>query len=275
MSGAALALWISDGVLAAALSLPVILTLGIVLAWLRRCLHFARNALAAPPRHLPFVVGLLHEVRAQLRIVGWSLVRHGRRLPTPGGEPPVVLIHGLMADGSSMWGLQRALHAVGRSAVAPSLGGALRPITAYAERLARVLAQAEGPVDVVCHSLGGIVLRATLEKHPRLRARVRRVVTVATPHHGSGAARFVPIPEARALVLGGAFITALPSLRALLPDARITTVASRHDCVVYPHTTSRVDGAITHELDDLMHAEMIVDDQAVRLIVDAITAEAP
>ncbi|OGQ23836.1 MAG: hypothetical protein A2138_07340 [Deltaproteobacteria bacterium RBG_16_71_12] len=275
MSGAALALWIALGVVGSAVSLPVILAIGIVLAWLRRVLHFARHAITSPPRRLPFLIALAREVRAQLVIVGWTLARRGRRLPPPGRGPPVVLVHGLMADGTSMWGVQRALHGAGRDTTAPSLGGMLRPIASYAARLERVLSQGEGPVDVVCHSLGGIILRAALERHPRLRARIRRVVTIATPHHGSGAARWLPIPEARALVPGGAFITALPSLRALLPDARITTIASRHDCVVYPHDTSRVDGATTHELDDLMHAELIVDQAVVRLVVDAVTAEGP
>lgn len=273
MSGAALALWIALGVVGAAAGLPVLLTLGVLLAWLRRVLHFARHALSSPPRRLPLLVALAREVRAQLVIVGWTLARRGRRLPPTDAGTPVVLIHGLMADGTSMWALQRALHAAGRGTTAPSLGGMLRPIASYATRLERVLSQREGPVDVVCHSLGGIILRVALERHPRLRARIRRVVTIATPHHGSGAARWLPIPEARALVPGGAFITALPSLRALLPAARITTIASRHDCVVYPHDTSRVEGAVTHELDDLMHADLIVDDAAVRLAVDAVTAE--
>lgn len=268
-------LWIALSVLAAAAALPVVLTLGILLAWLRRLLFFARFGGASPPRRVSLLASVAREVWAQLRIVGWSLARRGRRLTAPGGEPAVVLIHGLMANGTSMWALQRALHAAGRNTSAPHLGGALRPITAYAERLATFLERSSGPVDVVCHSLGGIILRSCLEKHPALRARVRRVVTVASPHHGSGAARWLPIPEARALVPGGAFITALPSLRALLPQAAITTIASHHDCVVYPHTTSRVDGATTHELDDLMHAELVVDERAVGLAVDALTREAP
>lgn len=277
MSAAALALWVALGVAAAIAALPVILTViltvGIVLAWLRRALFFARHGGAQPPRRLPFAVSLLRELWAQLQIVGWSLLRKGQRLPTPGGDPPVVLIHGLMANGTSMWALQRALHAAGRNTGAPHLGGALRPIAAYAERLAAFLERSAGPVDIVCHSLGGIILRACLEKHAELRPRIRRVVTVASPHHGSGAARWLPIPEARALVPGGAFITALPSLRALLPGARITTFASRHDCVVYPHTTSQVDQATNHELDDVMHAELIVDPGVVRRVVDAVIDE--
>ncbi|MCC7112315.1 MAG: alpha/beta fold hydrolase [Deltaproteobacteria bacterium] len=273
MSVGTLALWIALSAAAAVAALPVTLTLGILLAWVRRALFFARHGGGQAPRHLPFTVALVRELWAQLQIVGWSLLRRGRGLPTPGGEPPVVLIHGLMANGTSMWALQRALHAAGRNTSAPHLGGALRPIASYAERLATFLGRSVGPVDVVCHSLGGIILRACLEKHAELRPRIRRVVTVASPHHGSGAARWLPIPEARALVPGGAFITALPSLRALLPTARITTFASRHDCIVYPHTTSRVDNATNHELDDVMHAELIVDKRVVGRVVDALTGE--
>lgn len=273
MSVPLLALWVAGAVIAAAASLPMVLALAIVLAWARRALHFARHSMLAPPRQVSFVASLLREVRAQLVIVGWTLARRGRRLAQLGDGPAVVLVHGLMADGPSMWGVQRALHAAGRTTYAPSMGGALRPIASYAARLQRVLRDLDGPVDVVCHSLGGIVLRACLAEDPGLRERIRRVVTIASPHHGSGAARWLPIPEARALVPGGAFITALPSLRALLPTARITTFASRHDCIVYPHTTSQVDHATNHELDDVMHAELIVDERVVGRVVDALTGE--
>lgn len=40
-------------------------------------------------------------------------------------------------------------------------------------------------VDVVCHSMGGLVARVSLMRHPSLWDRVRRLVFLGTPHYGS------------------------------------------------------------------------------------------
>jgi triacylglycerol esterase/lipase EstA (alpha/beta hydrolase family) len=183
----------------------------------------------------------------------------------------VALIHGLSADGTSLFALRRALVAAGRSTTSPHLGHMLRPIERYAERLAAELSLIDGAFDVVAHSMGGIVLRQALVIEPSLRARIRRVVTIATPHHGTGSARFIPTPEARQLVPGGPWIDALPSLRALLPDTPITTIATDTDAIVYPSSTCRVEGAPHHELRGLGHTETLLHPQILQLVMTALT----
>ena len=223
---------------------------------------------------------VVREASAQARIVAWFLSRRGAGAVVGAGSKdpsddhvvPVVLAHGLAADGTSMWLLRRALAHRGRPTYAPHLGRMLRPLEKYAEALERAIdrALAEHPraegFDVVAHSMGGIALRQCLRVRPDLALRVRRVVTIASPHSGTQAATHLPFVEARVLFPGAAWLLALPSLRRLLPLAAITTIASRHDAVVYPHQTCCVDGAVHHELDHLGHAELLVHPRVVDLV---------
>lgn len=228
---------------------------------------------------------VLREAMAQARIVGWFLLRRGSgdvvgAVAGDGTDDhvvPVVLAHGLAADGTSMWLLRRALAAQGRPTYAPHLGPMLRPLERYAEALERAIdrALADHPpaegFDVVAHSMGGIALRQCLRVRPDLAGRVRRVVTIASPHAGTRAATHLPLVEARVLFPGAPWLLELPSLRQLLPLAAITTIASRHDAVVYPHETCHVEGARQHELDGVGHGELLLHPRVVDLVQSSLS----
>ncbi len=212
---------------------------------------------------------LVREVLATARILMWNVLRRGEHLPrTAGGEPPVVLIHGLGADGTSMFALRRRLAALGRGTHAPHLGRVWRPIEAYARRLTDELDGVEGSFDVVAHSMGGIVLRAALQNNPALCARVRCAVTIASPHAGTLAALHLPLPETRQLARPSAWLSALPTLSELLPHARIITADSTTDAIVFPTVTSAVDGATAHHFVNVGHAETLT----VAHVVDTVVA---
>ncbi len=235
---------------------------------------YARRAFLVPSAAAASAGLILREAWAQLVILAWTLVRRGHR--TGAGEGlPVVFVHGLAADGTSMWGYRRAVATLGRPTSAPSLGGMFLPIEKHALRLVGALERAlcahPDGVDVVCHSMGGVVLRAALGMRPDLGERIRHVVTVASPHTGTAAARHIPLPEARQLFIGAPFISGLPTLRQLLPHARLTTISSAHDAVVYPQETCRVEGAAEHALSGFGHAELLVHPRVVDLVVASLT----
>lgn len=257
------------GVLAAPVALYAILVAGVAIAYARLAIFGVAGVTS--------LALIAREAWAQLVILAWTAARKGRSLEETAGEGrPVVLVHGLAADGCSMWGYRRALAATGRPTSSPHLGGMFRPIEKYAHRLALALDRLmalhpEGHgVDVVCHSMGGIVLRATLAMRPDLAARIKHVVTVASPHTGTAGARGLPLPEARQLRVGGAYLHTLPPLPALLPNARFTTIASDADAVVYPNETCCVVGGEHHELHGIGHAELLLHEKAVDLVVAAV-----
>jgi pimeloyl-ACP methyl ester carboxylesterase len=70
--------------------------------------------------------------------------------------PTVVLVHGAFADGSSWNGVIERLQARGVPVTAPA--NPLRGLSADSAYLARVIAEAPGPVIAVGHSYGGAVI---------------------------------------------------------------------------------------------------------------------
>jgi len=76
--------------------------------------------------------------------------------PAAGGQPTVVLVHGAFADASGWAGVITILQAAGVTTLAPA--NPLRGVSADAAYLASVVNQVPGPVLLVGHSYGGVVI---------------------------------------------------------------------------------------------------------------------
>ncbi len=76
--------------------------------------------------------------------------------PSAGGSPTVVLVHGAFADASGWAGVISRLQAQGIPVVAPA--NPLRSVSGDAAYIASVVNQIPGPVLLVGHSYGGMVI---------------------------------------------------------------------------------------------------------------------
>jgi pimeloyl-ACP methyl ester carboxylesterase len=225
---------------------------------------------------------LLYQVREawSAAILGaWyvrAAFRNALRSPEVPDGPPVLCVHGFTQNGTNLWGIRNALERRGRPTRAVSLGRPLQRIEGYAAPLARALADLvyehpEEGVDVVAHSMGGVVLRIVLRDHPELARRVRRVVTLGSPHHGTQAARGTPLAgEVWQMRRGSVFLRDLPEFRTLAPAARVTTIAAEADYVVQPASTCHLDGARQVNLPGLGHVGLLTAPSALRAVVAAI-----
>lgn len=102
---------------------------------------------------------------------------------TAGRDGGFLLVHGAWHGGWCWRGIVRRLEARGYRALAPDLPGhgddpappAAMTLPAYADRICALLDAAPGPVVLVGHSMGGIVISEAAERRPE---RVRALVYV-------------------------------------------------------------------------------------------------
>jgi pimeloyl-ACP methyl ester carboxylesterase len=157
------------------------------------------------------------------------------------GERPVVFVHGYMQNRVDFLGLARALS---RRGLGPLFGfnypwfasvpsNAVR-LDRYIERVCRETGAAA--VDLVCHSMGGLVAMEMMrDEAKRETLKIRRCVTIATPHAGVAWRGPMIGIEAGSLRRGSKLLEVHAGLKVAVP---CLSVYSTHDNVVHPKETS-------------------------------------
>jgi pimeloyl-ACP methyl ester carboxylesterase len=134
-------------------------------------------------------------------------------LTEPLPERVVVLIHGLDEEGDIWDELAPALHEAGHAVIQfdyPNDQPIAQSAGLLADGLRELVAHGVTRVDLVCHSMGGLVARDVLTRpsayagdasaHNGLPA-ADRVVMLATPNHGAKMARLEPLGEVRETIV--------------------------------------------------------------------------
>lgn len=223
------------------------------------------------------------EARAMLTVAAWK-AEAGPALLEPAevfGDP-VLCVHGFTQDGTNFAALRNALWARGRPSAAVSLGLPGRHPRRYVPKLVRALEDlvARYPdlgVDIVAHSMGGVLLRQTLGDRPDLAAHVSTVVTLGSPHHGTQGARgFVRyMPEGGGLHPLSPWLNSLPTFSEAAPNARSVTIAGTADYVVYPIEVCHLEGSASLDLEGIGHAGLLADPRAIQAVLDVLDGVLP
>ena len=155
---------------------------------------------------------------------------------------PVVLIPGIYCNSAIWWWLTRRLNAQGLRNLFPvTLEPPLARIDALARQLAdeieRICRQTHArQLIVIGHSMGGLIARAYLRDFGA--ARVARVVTLASPHHGSELARHAIGANGRQLRPGNDWLADLNVAERKAPSVPIVSLFSWHDNYVAPQDSA-------------------------------------
>jgi alpha/beta hydrolase fold len=234
----------------------------------------------------------------------WALARSVPRMifyrwlmPTPLAAPaamPIVLVHGVGCNCGVWAGFRRHFAARGEHPIyALSYGPPLHSIELFADQLAELIAAVQlatgaHQVILIGHSMGGLVARAYLRRYGA--GKVRRLVTIGAPHHGSMHAWMMFGTSLSQLRPGNAW---LAQLNRDVENARAgnghrdglgagtTTVSiwSWHDSMVAPQTSSRIDWGENIELSGIAHNALLdhpeVWAQVEEQIVRAATSGSP
>jgi triacylglycerol esterase/lipase EstA (alpha/beta hydrolase family) len=185
------------------------------------------------------------------------------------GGPPVVLVHGFILNRACMFAIYWRLRRQGYQHVyTVNLDPIFGPLQDIADnlipRIREIAAHHGVPVHAVAHSMGGVVMRKCLQHDPDLP--VATVVTLGTPHHGSGIANFGMSAAAREMRPGSTLLSTLPQE----PSVPFTSIYSLVDGMVLP-ADSAMFGQRMIQFTDVGHISLMYSPR----VFDAILSELP
>ncbi|MET0382056.1 MAG: permease [Burkholderiaceae bacterium] len=173
----------------------------------------------------------------------------------------VVLVHGYLCN-RGVWNAWLArLTELGRAFVAVDLEPVFGDIDGHADAIGRAVRRVEevtglAPI-VVAHSMGGVAVRAWLRTQHRPAARVARVITIASPHHGTRLARLATSRSARQMRDDGPWLMGLGAAMTAELAATFTCWWSACDQIVYPAPTAELRGGEGRRIRGVAHLALI------------------
>jgi len=184
----------------------------------------------------------------------------------------VVFVHGFMASGP-VFGPMRAHVEAALDVTTHPLS--YRPFDRFEHVALRlrdaVDALGDGPVDLVGHSLGGIVARWYLQELGGA-AKVGRLVTLASPHAGTRAAGLPVSPLLAAIRPGSPVLARLHAGRSEAAGvAHTALVAGADRMVTPPSSAAALQDARVRWIEGLGHNEMLFDPRVFSLVVESLT----
>lgn len=212
--------------------------------------------------------------------LGWRQEKGVRHRP-PGARPagtPVLVLHGLFHNRLSCWWLCRFLRPRclgGVYAVNIPVWGDIEEATdVLAERINELrIALGVEKVHLVGHSMGGIIARHYLQR-PGAAAKVSACVTLGTPHGGSMLAPLAVSPLGRLLVPNSPFLRELAQTPPP-PGVRFSAVYSRHDNLVVPCFSARLEEGRNIELSGMMHCALLYHPRAMEAVAAELREATP
>jgi pimeloyl-ACP methyl ester carboxylesterase len=197
-----------------------------------------------------------------------------------GADPPVLFVHGFICNGAYWWPMLRELHRHGwRSLHTLNLEPVFAGIETYvpdlAERVEAVLERTGADrLIIVAHSMGGLVARAYVAAEPGS-SRVRKLITLGSPHRGTLLAYAALSENAREMRPGSLFLRDLAARESAGIAVPTTSVWSVDDNIVVPRASARLEHARNIEVAGVMHVSMSLAPEIQALVLAELAAECP
>lgn len=185
---------------------------------------------------------------------------------------PVVLVPGWLDNASKMGSLAIFLRQEGFDPLiySPQPSDGSVPVETLAGQLAEEIERQFVPgqrVDYVGFSMGGIIGRVYLQWMGGGQ-RIRRFVTIATPHRGAMGAKLAWQPALRQMTPDSAFITSLNENLDELAARPFLSIWTPLDLTVLPADSSVLPVGETRRIINPAHALMVYDRRVQRVVAD-------
>lgn len=225
----------------------------------------------------------LEAMISSAKILWWAVVKHDKKDPikmSKSHRPYILCVHGFYMNSSCFYGLRQTLAAQGFDSWAIDMGKPYIPPQVYVERYAQAIQEIisidpERKIVVVAHSMGGLITRLVLQRHPELATHIGLVITLGSPHLGTASVtRFALTWTKKMFYSKGNFINQLPSFNELIPETKVITIASKQDLIVYPYTYSHLPATERIDLEWVSHGGLLTKQDCQDMIVDLLDQEA-
>lgn len=195
-----------------------------------------------------------------------------RSTPRAAAQRTVVLVHGYLANRSSLLPLASYLRWRGLRQVLSfgyrSSDGVERGAIALRDYLRRHVRG--GRIDLVCHSLGGLVARVYLQQLGGAR-RVDRCITLATPHQGTYNSYWVASRVGRDLRPDSPLLARLEASRHRASPVRFLSIVAGSDNLVVPRVFAAHEEVV--RVAEVGHVGLLFSPGVLRLVADRLTGD--
>jgi pimeloyl-ACP methyl ester carboxylesterase len=212
-------------------------------------------------------------VAAAAALFPFGIKRSRRRTPRQPEQRTVVLVHGYLANRSALFPVAAYLRLRGvkqtlsfNYSASAGIEQAALALREYLRRHVR-----GGRIDLVCHSLGGLVARVYIQELGGAR-RVDRCVTLGTPHRGTYNSYWLNSRVGSELRPDSPLLSRLHDSRANAPAVRFLSLVAGSDNLVVPRVFASHEQEI--HIPDLGHISMLFSPRVLRMVADyLVTSE--
>ena len=214
------------------------------------------------------------ETRLLVRVFCWDLAFASNRFPdqiddafSHRGRRGVVFIHGFVCNRGVWTRWLRKLTHSRRAFVAvsmvPMFGSIDRYVDAIDEAVRKVSRATGMPPLIVCHSMGGLAVRAWLRTSIDGETRVHHIVTIGSPHQGTWLSR-LPFPSnAGQMAIGSVWLKSLQTSESASRGKLFTCFYSNCDNIVFPASAATLPGAQNRHVPGVAHVALVFDQTVI------------
>ena len=127
----------------------------------------------------------------------------------------------------------------------------------------------EQPIDLVGLSMGGLVSRYYLQRLGGI-DRIQRFITIASPHHGTYLAYFLPFIGCVQMRPGSRFLQDLNGDVEQLKQLQFTSIRTDYDFVIVPANSSQMPVGNNLKVPVFPHAMMVRSDRTLAIVENAL-----
>lgn len=207
---------------------------------------------------------------------GWRMMYQYRKPPkhylghTISGKSPVILIQGVTLKWGFMKKLGDSISLTGHPVyIAPELGHNLGSVPAQSKIIEKIIIDNSlDEVVIVAHSKGGLIAKHLLN-HSSVSPRIKKVIAIATPFHGSTLTKYL---------IGKPFKELRPKSETILNlsskcdlDSKICTITPTFDNHVWHPRKSRLPTALINQTSAVRgHHKILFDSETIKAVLNLI-----